>query len=787
MQFEISARTILQLGSELISSDGISFYELIKNSLDARSPNVKVRVESRLPFENIVSTKKLLDAPLRDGETIEERVIRVKAIIGQSLDTLHEDFDLLRDQLQKANSLQQVQLFLDEANFIEFSDAGVGMTGDILRDVFLTVGTPFRLNEKESSEEVILGEKGIGRLSAIRLGKKLVVSSTQKEEPCWNLLTVDWRHFEDPDLLLKHVKIPPIQEVSKSDPNVQGTTIRISALNDEWTFKKLDEIASKDLCKFSDPFEPEEAFPISLEFNSLPVTIEILDDLLFEHAHARITAELCFCPQRAKEMTGVETVPVFFGTLYYDRFGQQDTFHENGEAFLHALGLTDDSRLHSLGSFTVTLYWFNRLYTTAVEGIGSIKQVRDLIKQWSGGLMVFRDGFRVQPYAGPDDDWLSLDRRAFSTGGFKLNRQQIIGKVDITTKGNPLLKDQTNREGISDCPEFRVFVKLLYRLLRQRFKPFLERVEAEVKLSNAISFHDLGDRFDAQKSKLDLAIQELKKVSKANPELGLQNLVSEFELLEEQILRTLSDAESIREGMEEQGSRFLRLAGSGLMVEILAHELHRSVNASTVALREAASLSDDRRISSILTSSQIQLESLAKRLSVLDRLTTSGRQRKKMIDGIKALQEIAYGRKDKLDKFGVAFEVDNRTQEEQFNFKFVEGMFYQLIENLIENATYWLNVKKEYDPGLEPVIRVAFLDSPKRIVVFDNGVGVAPGDSERIFLPFFSMREDDDGKGLGLYISREIAEYHGARLSMDHSVAAEDGRLHSFVLEFPNE
>src|ERR1700761_3216121 len=48
MNFRVSARTILHLGSELISSDGITFYELIKNSLDARSPEVRVDVLYRL-------------------------------------------------------------------------------------------------------------------------------------------------------------------------------------------------------------------------------------------------------------------------------------------------------------------------------------------------------------------------------------------------------------------------------------------------------------------------------------------------------------------------------------------------------------------------------------------------------------------------------------------------------------------------------------------------------------------------------------------------------------------
>jgi hypothetical protein len=34
MPFKVTARTILQLGGELISSDGIAFYELIENASD---------------------------------------------------------------------------------------------------------------------------------------------------------------------------------------------------------------------------------------------------------------------------------------------------------------------------------------------------------------------------------------------------------------------------------------------------------------------------------------------------------------------------------------------------------------------------------------------------------------------------------------------------------------------------------------------------------------------------------------------------------------------------------
>jgi hypothetical protein len=48
--FRITARTVLELGSELISSDIIAFYELIKNGFDAKTKTgVDIRFDIALP------------------------------------------------------------------------------------------------------------------------------------------------------------------------------------------------------------------------------------------------------------------------------------------------------------------------------------------------------------------------------------------------------------------------------------------------------------------------------------------------------------------------------------------------------------------------------------------------------------------------------------------------------------------------------------------------------------------------------------------------------------------
>ena len=39
LAFKVAAGTVLERGAELISSDAVAIYELVKNAIDARSPD----------------------------------------------------------------------------------------------------------------------------------------------------------------------------------------------------------------------------------------------------------------------------------------------------------------------------------------------------------------------------------------------------------------------------------------------------------------------------------------------------------------------------------------------------------------------------------------------------------------------------------------------------------------------------------------------------------------------------------------------------------------------------
>ncbi|RLS71798.1 MAG: sensor histidine kinase, partial [Planctomycetota bacterium] len=61
----------------------------------------------------------------------------------------------------------------------------------------------------------------------------------------------------------------------------------------------------------------------------------------------------------------------------------------------------------------------------------------------------------------------------------------------------------------------------------------------------------------------------------------------------------------------------------------------------------------------------------------------------------------------------------------------------------------------------------------------------AKSDAEQVFLPFYSLKPEDEGKGLGLYICKEIAEFHGGNISLDENFIGPDQRLRTFSLDLP--
>jgi signal transduction histidine kinase len=777
MSFRVAARTILHLGSELISSDGVALYELIKNSYDARSPNVEIQVlmvlarrAQRDTLSSIREARKLDEDEAAQLARLEglKRICLAHVIEGASTTPT------VREAILEASSLDQLEYAVREANTITVRDSGIGMSLVELDDAFLTIGTRSkqRIKDEGGDEDgpAILGEKGIGRLSAMRLGDRLRVRTAKQTDKHWNELEIDWSAFDHAsDALIESINLSPTVDGLKTPPNACGTEIYIRGLHRDWSRPHVEEIARDDFARLNDPFAKALRFPIILRYNSELLTIPRLEGWILQHAHGHCSGQFRELPQSQL---------VFSGEM--EAAGKIDNFSYSKAELLSAAKVPSLEVLQALGPFSVEFYWFNRKILTALEGVGDLATVRARLAQWTGGLMVFRDGFRVPPYGSPDDDWLDLDRIAFSRGGYKLNRTQIIGRVSITQRGNPRLRDQANREGLIDNEEKRALQRLLAHLIQQTFWSFMVLVEKSAQAAREpASEAVIEQRLVSEESRLlrNLALLE-KRVPAVRHEAAV---LAEIRESIDNMMAVMDQVRQLAREYEEGRTQLLNLAGVGLTVEILAHELNRATETALLTLTHLPTLDLNDATVKSLNGLSAQLKTLQKRLRVLDPLSTSGRNRKEKIDLTQLVKDVLESHAEHFEREGIqaVFRVLPAASS-RLILTVVRGMIVQVLENLISNSLYWLRQQKRITPEFQPRLFLELNTMSKELRLSDNGPGISDGDKDKVFEAFFTKRPAGEGKGLGLFISREIAKYHGAELRLEPD---DEDMLRTFVLD----
>jgi len=100
----------------------------------------------------------------------------------------------------------------------------------------------------------------------------------------------------------------------------------------------------------------------------------------------------------------------------------------------------------------------------------------------------------------------------------------------------------------------------------------------------------------------------------------------------------------------------------------------------------------------------------------------------------------------------------------------------QVVMNLLVNA---FDAVTAVDGPREVKVRARARGELVDVAVLDTGKGIARGDLERVFEPFFTRKPN--GMGMGLAISRTIVEAHGGRIAARHR--AERGTM--FELSLP--
>lgn len=120
----------------------------------------------------------------------------------------------------------------------------------------------------------------------------------------------------------------------------------------------------------------------------------------------------------------------------------------------------------------------------------------------------------------------------------------------------------------------------------------------------------------------------------------------------------------------------------------------------------------------------------------------------------------------------IKVEVPERTTVIKVDYALIE----QVLTNLLHNAVKHSPLQSEID--------IVVKAEPEQLLVSvaDRGVGIPPGDEERIFDKFYRLQSPDNvgGTGLGLSICRGIIEAHGGRIWASNRPGG--GSIFSFTL-----
>lgn len=778
--FSVAARTLIHLGAELITSDEVALNELIKNSFDADSKRVRIDFRRGLPqakldefLEQARNVKKeaidkfLADVSselLAEGERPEGDSVRAEALV---------------EALAVASNKQQMAEVLETINTISITDRGSGMDRKILESVFLRIGTPSRLTTPKSEmNRSILGNKGIGRLAMMRLGDRAIVTSWASRARA-HRIDFDWRHFDDPNRGVDDVPIDVVKASPKHDGN-SGTVIEIAALCDDWSKERVEEgFVKAFLRRLQNPFKDmsrQAMFPIDVHYNDGErIAIEGMKKLLSDHAQADL--ELNFTPA-VKDPT--DTV-VAIALADHQRGIDPKNVFRNMNDVARKVGATPQELL-SIGPFSVRIRWFNRdTLRTVTKLHGTTNEAKKELDLWSGGVAIYRDGFRVG-FSGDSsgEDWLEIDSSALKQGGYAVNRIQVVGALEISHKNNPKLIDRSNREGLIESRQVNLVREILAEYAIGELRNHIQHEGAEER--RAVLDEVAKSAPESIQSRIKQAEKGLAEIRvKAPPDTRktVKSISDHLHFIKSETKRFEQAAKQVTERRED----ILELAGVGTVMSGVLHELTRTTG-HTQQLMQKLAKKESTETRALLTKLDNEIKAINTRLRQLDPLTPSGRHRKGVFDLTALLRTILDGYEARFERHHIKamLTVDDQDTKTPFNVNMVRGFVSLAVENLITNSVYWLQqYLKAGQTNRE--IHLELDTHSKTLTVWDNGPGIAPADKDRVFTPGFSMRRG--GQGLGLYLAAEIAAYHNAQLVLDH--ADEDGRFRYFVLQMPKE
>jgi signal transduction histidine kinase len=648
-----------------------------------------------------------------------------------------------------------------EKTEVIIEDDGVGMDENIITGPWAEPATGDKQSQKDREKptkkgRIPLGEKGVGRFAAEKLGRYLDLVTRPVKSDVEYHVELDWDKFDSNNAYLDELEFP----LHKRKPEVftdskHGTRISILQARDPW--KKSDvERLQGSLIRLLSPSTRIKDFYVDFKCDEYPEYSKLDPGVVLQKFQFKIDCRI--------SEKGVAKY-----TYWHRQPDGKVEEYSDDKNNLWARSAKNWQRFDPMcGPIRVVIHaWLRSVENLSDYGI-SRNQISALC-----GMSIYRDGFRVLPYGDPGDDWLGLDLRRTQEPGEKYGNNQIIGQVEISQEKNKGLIDKTNREGLQENQAFfdmrdlvlgsmvlletesqderskaKKQVESTKTLKKEvtKLKEELEKVKSEYPQKEVRTPQGSIDSPDALKS--TSATRKIVEV----PVEKVEELQKQAEVIDSSFSDFIREFGNLREDRQEQ---FLHLIGIGLAAERFTHEFDRLVNAMERNL-EAVEKTNSHNINiKALRQLQDQLKNEVALLGVARYVRKPEKNRSTKISEVIKLTIAAHEEEIQDGNIKVDF-----SGMEDFTVSISAASLSQVVDNIISNAIFWLNSNSEVE---DRKLSVKLDRAEREIVISNNGPPIANAIKQSLFeRPFITSKPD--GRGLGMYISSEIMKKNGGSL-----------------------
>lgn len=731
LNFRADAHLIKVLGEQLIASEKVGILELIKNAYDAGASYCRVRIEN-LPSLPAANKGDYLFPDLPGPVVIVE-----DDGSGMTRDVIENGW------LRPASTIKTVIKEKIKREREKAAKQGrLGSYDKLIAEI-----------KKERGGRIPLGEKGVGRFAAHRLGCRLLLKTKVSDLDYEYVLEVDWDKFnaaanETKDLEAVGISLSRQKQSRDYGEKGSGTQLVIYGGREGFSLGKKDiEDIHRSIVSLNSPSpaskksDQRQGFRAYLECPQIselptdnPATLFTptfsFDGIVDENGILEYS--LKFQPPK--------TVPMPEENIEEKNF---DLRKARTDYWLQ--GNDEGFRNPECGPFFIHVdVWYRRdpwIGTTGPDG----KDFIDYLTKF-GGISIFRDGINIFPAEwGAETDWLDLSKRHIKQG-FRMSYYNIIGNLELDQSKNTSLIDKTNREGLIENQAFKDLTQLVHAIvatvIENRF--IGKRNEHDALTGNIVRDPKVLKDYAKQGMALIMRIREKYPVEE-DPYKILDPVGKAHERGEKlvNLSNSLKNLQKSIDLIKEAQDLLTEQAGYGMAVAVSVHEIAKIaanfyMGVSYLLRSEKLDIEKLKKLKEASASLQSEL----KRLSPLRAVKTEARIEFEIVKPINYVVEIFRSR---LEKVGIEVEVNAK---ESFTVHGRYGALIQIFSNLFDNSSYWLGTV----PRKNRKIRIHVDSKHRTVTIADSGPGIDEVILPYLFQPGYSMKVPPSG--LGLYICR---------------------------------